>query len=128
MKKRKHRWWIPVTALILVPVLVFALVCACRINRHVWDYPYDPELPKPGPSVDFQYDDVFGDLYIRWCNLLDNSMTAAWKAPEGVVKSTRTLPCGTAPIFRFSCWNRRAVKTRSCPPCSAATAGLFSSP
>lgn len=92
MKKKKHRWWIPVTALILVPVLVFALVCACRINRHVRDYPYDPELPKPGPGVDFQYDDVFGDLYIRWCNLLDNSMTAAWKAPDGVVKSTRTLP------------------------------------
>ncbi len=86
MKKPQHRWWIPFAAVILLPILIFALVCVCRINRHVRDYPYAPELPQPGPSVDFKYDDAFADLYIRWCNLLDNGMTAAWRAPEGVVK------------------------------------------
>ncbi len=83
---KKHRGlWIPL-AVVLLPILIFAIVCVFRINFHVRDYPYDPALPQPGPGVDFKYDDVFGDLYIRWCNLLDNGMTAAWKAPEGVVK------------------------------------------
>jgi len=85
MKKKHRGLWITL-AVVLLPILLFAIVCVCRINTHVRDYPYDPALPQPGPGVDFKYDDVFGDLYIRWCNLLDNSMTAAWKAPEGVVK------------------------------------------
>ncbi len=85
MKKTLRKLWIA-AAIVLLPILIFAIVCVCRINFRVRDYSYDPALPQPGPGVDFKYDDVFADLYIRWCNLLDNSLTAAWKAPEGVVK------------------------------------------
>ncbi len=85
MRKKHIGLWI-CAAVILLPILLFSLLCVCRINTHVVDYPYDPAFPKPGPAVNFKYDDAAADLYIRWCNLLDNGMTAAWKAPEGVVK------------------------------------------
>ena len=86
MKNKKRKWPAIVLTVILLPVLAFVLLCVSRINRHINDYHYDPELPKPGVSVDLKYDDAGTDLYIRWCNLLDGIQTSAWKAPEEIVK------------------------------------------
>lgn len=86
MKKTKRKWPFLVLAVILLPILVFALLCVSRINRHINDYDYDPELPKPAVGVDMKYDDAAADLYIRWCNLLDGIQISMWKAPEGIVK------------------------------------------
>ena len=86
------KWILIGVAVILLPILIFVVVCLARINTRVWDYPYSAELPKPGLGVDFKYYDLFGNLYIRWCNLLDNAQTAMWKAPEGVTKQTLSVP------------------------------------
>ena len=86
MKKIKQKWLVIVLALILIPILFFVLLCISRINRDVNKYAYNPELPRPGIGVAFDHDDLGTDLYIRWCNLLDNAQTSLWKAPAGVVK------------------------------------------
>ena len=86
------KWILTIIAAILLPVLIFAIVCLTRINMKVGDYEYSPELPKPGIGVDFSYDDLFGDLYVRWCNLLDNTQTALWKAPAGITKQSVSIP------------------------------------
>ena len=86
------KWILTIIAAILLPVLIFAIVCLTRINMKVGDYEYSPELPKPGIGVDFGYDDSFGDLYVRWCNLLDNTQTALWKAPAGITKQSVSIP------------------------------------
>ena len=86
------KWILTIIAAILLPVLIFAIVCLTRINMKVGDYEYSPELPKPGIGVDFGYDDLFGDLYVRWCNLLDNTQTALWKAPAGITKQSVSIP------------------------------------
>ena len=86
MKKTRRKWPAVVLTLIFLPILVFALLCMSRINRKINDYNYHPDLSRPGVSVDLKYDDIVTDSYIRWCNLLDNTLTALWKAPEGIVK------------------------------------------
>ena len=70
----------------LIPVIAFAGICVGRLNRAVGDYPYSTELPKPGIGVDFKYDDRIADIYVRWSNLVDNVLTAVWKAPTGVAR------------------------------------------
>lgn len=86
MKGRKWRRFAVIMALILLPVLALALLCLGRINWAVNQYDYDPELPRPAIGIDFKYEDVGTDLYIRWCNLFDNFQTSRWKAPEGIVR------------------------------------------
>ncbi len=75
-----------VVLIILVPVLLFAAVLLTRLNRAQWDYPYSTELPKPGVGVDLNHDDIFTDLYIRWCNLFNGIQTKQWTAPEGITR------------------------------------------
>ncbi len=92
MKKKVKRGILAGTAVILTLILIFALVCLTRINTHVWDYAYSPELPKPGIGVDFKHDDLIGNLFIRWSNLLNNIQTGLWKAPEQLIKQKLSIP------------------------------------
>ena len=88
---RPKKWILTIVAVILLPVLIFAIICLARINTRAGDYEYTPELPKPAISVDFGYEDLFGDLYVRWCNLLDNTQTALWKAPAGTTRQSLSI-------------------------------------
>ena len=86
MKKVSKRPVIIACSILLILILIFAILFVSRINWAGRDYTYSPELPNPGVGIDFKYDDVLADLYIRWCNAYDNMLTSLWKAPKGVVK------------------------------------------
>lgn len=86
MNKRVMKGILIGIAIILVPILLFVGVMLTRVNRAQWDYAYNTELPKPGIGVDLNHDDIFTDLYIRWCNLVNGIQSSQWKAPEGITK------------------------------------------
>ena len=90
MKKAKRKSMRTVVILIVI-ALPIAVWIGSRMNWAVRSYSFHPDLPAPGVSMDFKYDDVFADLYIRWCNFYDHLLTESWRAPDSVVKKSLSV-------------------------------------
>lgn len=87
MKKGKKKTGLIIGACAALVVLVIAVPLLANLNTKIADYPYSPELPKPGVGVDIKNDGAAMRAYIAWNKFYNNTASALWKAPEGVAKT-----------------------------------------
>ena len=87
MKKKKKKTGVIIGTCVALAVLVAALPILTNLNTKIAEYPYSPELPKPGVGVDIKNDGVAMRAYIAWNKFYNNTASALWKAPEGVAKT-----------------------------------------